>query len=74
MYLTTAELASYLGYEGKRKQGAAQKWIARTGIRCHWRSERCKLVKRSDVDAIVSGQQQTKRRAACTNTCTGRTV
>lgn len=61
-YLTTRELADYLGYRGKRRQGAAQKFIARAGIRRYWRSARVSLVKRADVDAVVAGRSMWSRK------------
>lgn len=55
-YLTTRELAAYLGYRGKRAQGAAQKFVARAGLRRYWRSARVSLVRRADVDAVLAGK------------------
>lgn len=62
-YLTTRDLAAYLCYRGRRTQGAAQKFIARNGLRRYWRG-RCVLVKRSDVDAVLAGQRRTLRQVA----------
>lgn len=55
-YLTTRELAAYLGYTGKRAQGAAQKFVKRHGLRRRWRSQCVVLVLRADVDAVLDGR------------------
>jgi hypothetical protein len=51
--LTTAALADYLGYVGAHRVISAHKWIARHGVRKHYRSQRCVLVKRADVDRVL---------------------
>jgi hypothetical protein len=57
-YLTTRQLAEYLGYAGKRRKGAAQKFIDRKGLRRYWRSARVSMVRRADVDAVLAGRVQ----------------
>jgi hypothetical protein len=54
-WLTTAKLADYLGYEGRHRVISAHRWIAAKGVRKHYRSQRCVLVKRADVDRVLEG-------------------
>lgn len=58
VYMTTPELAEYLRFTGPNGYIAANKWIARNGVRRYWRG-RAALVKRSDVDAVLAGEQST---------------
>lgn len=56
-WLTTRQLAAYLGYTGKRAQGAAQKFVKRHWLRRRWRSQRVSLVDRLEVDAVIEGRR-----------------
>jgi len=42
---------------------AANKWIARNGVRRYWRG-RAALVKRADVDAVLAGERETVKEGA----------
>lgn len=53
-WLTTVQVAAYLGYRGKHARESAHRWIARKQIRKHYRSQRCVLVRRADVDAELT--------------------
>jgi hypothetical protein len=55
-HLTMRALAAYLGYEGQYAVDSAQRFVARHGLRRYWRSARCAMVARADVDAVMAGQ------------------
>lgn len=57
-YLTTAQLADYLGYSGtpRGKSMAAKAWMDKTGIRKYWRGKTW-LVHPDDVDRCLRGEQ-----------------
>jgi hypothetical protein len=61
VYLTTMQLADYLGYVGQHRQCSAQKFIRRRGLRRYWRSGRVVLVKRADVDNMLAGRAKGDR-------------
>lgn len=54
VFLTTKALADYLGYTGKFAVDSAQRFVARHGIRKHYRSAHCVLVRRADVDHVLA--------------------
>ena len=63
VYMTTPELAEYLRYLGPNGHIAANKWIARNGVRRYWRG-RAALVKQADVDAVLAGERATVEEGA----------
>lgn len=63
VYMTTPELAEYLRFIGPNGYIAANKWIARNGVRRYWRGKAA-LVKQAEVDAVLAGEQQTVEEGA----------
>ncbi|MCC6989909.1 MAG: hypothetical protein IT181_12970 [Acidobacteria bacterium] len=55
-YLTSRQLADYLGFGGKTPQCSANKFIQRNGLRRYWRSSVVALVLRADVDRVLEGK------------------
>lgn len=54
VYLTTAKLADYLGYDSPHRINNALKFIARKRLTKYYRSARAVLVRRADVDRVLS--------------------
>lgn len=55
-FLTSRQLAAYLGYGGKTPECSANKFTQRHGLRRYWRSQRVALVRRVDVDRVLQGK------------------
>lgn len=55
-YLTSRQLAAYLGFRGKTPECSANKFVKRHGLRRYWRSQRAALVLRADVDRVLEGK------------------
>jgi len=55
VYLKFSQLATYLGYFGKRGRNAAREFVERRQLPKFWRGGAW-LVKRADVDAALEGR------------------
>lgn len=54
-YMTTPQLAVYLGFRGKKRNESARRWRERHGLPKWWRGNAW-LIHPDDVDAVLAGQ------------------
>jgi spermidine synthase len=57
VWLTYADVADYLRYKGTHLVREARRWVQTHEIRRYYRSAHCVLVKRADVDAVLTGDE-----------------